>query len=174
MIQFSKNSWHYQFYLFAYGSRDVNGWRRPFPTNLCPYFWKLVLAFLLMPIFLPLVAPMLILDSVIEDEDENLKEQGVISILVAGGILAWIVIFIIFCLLSCFFIWSPIEKGFWNTIRTVGYTFWGLGILVGGYYGVRALFQRIRKKNPKQHSDSLIGSFIKAKYNKYCPQINWK
>jgi len=47
LIKLSKKSWHFKLNKYIYGSRLINGNMR----NLCPYFWMLMLALILAPIW---------------------------------------------------------------------------------------------------------------------------
>ena len=46
-LKYSKKSWHAWLYRSFYCKDEL-------PTNLCPYFWKVVLSFLLIPLTFPI------------------------------------------------------------------------------------------------------------------------
>jgi hypothetical protein len=159
------------------------------PETLCPYFWKLVFAWTLTIILSPLLLPTLILRKVTNDSDE----EATFGPYVAIGIFIYGLIFFIISI--GFFI-----SAYWITYYqgSIGFDLYVAGIIVTVIgsaalisWGANELKKLIRDRKYKQTvwSDELdmdipnphyrepkpniIIEFIKAKYNKYCPKIDW-
>jgi hypothetical protein len=84
---------------------------------------------------------------------------------------------------------------FWDNMRNGSIAFWFCIIVVALYAGIRHLFIRIKEGGKlydergrryygydseghriyyKEKKPNILAEFIKAKYNKYCPKIDWK
>ena len=164
------------------------------PSNLCPYFWKLVLAF-------TLSVPVLIVTAVYElffIKNQSKKPADSPSERFVLGLLCWPVLFLTVAVLSpilLFWITPENNSILWNLI-SAGIVTWAIAIIFGIIAGVKHLKEkRDDVKWNNRNSDNvydengnwipledriiekkpnLIVEFIKAKYNKYCPKIDWK
>ena len=156
---------------------------RHMPESLCPYFWKLVLAYPLIAVLLPLLIPTWITLKINGDEsDASMGAKAVMGLLLYGF---GFMIFVIGVFISSS--WVTYYKG------TPMYDFYivggGITLILGvacGYLGIKYLYQQYRKKRretlydenrnyiPVEEKPNLIVEFFKAKYNKYCPKITWK
>lgn len=158
---------------------------RHMPESLCPYFWKLVLAY---PLFIVLI-PLLIPYWIIERFDESYKEhKAPIGAKALIGVLIYGFVFMVFVV--CVFI-----SAFWITYYegTIMFRFYFSGgfisLILGvvfGCLGIKILYEQHRRRQrkrlynengnnlPLEEKPNLIVEFVKAKYNKYCPKITWK
>ena len=174
-----------QLYMWFYGISE-----RKLPTNLCPYFWKLVLMSLLIipySIFcLPVVIMELVMKILNKEEPRNETWERVGYSLV---------IYLVLIGLSSLVISITL---FWNTysyktnpimynLSITGTLLWGLSILIGSYHVLRGIGEWISNlfsnKNVKYDEGgyriyrepkvNIVKEFVKAKYHKYCPKIEW-
>jgi hypothetical protein len=86
-----------------------------------------------------------------------------------------------------FFFVPPGKDSFYGFMGTLGFAIWFLSIGIGIVEGYKAFKDwNYRRKikydengyriwnEPKQEKTYLVVEFAKAKYNKYCPKIDWK
>lgn len=128
------------------------------PDNLCPYFWKLVIAW----IFIIALLPFHIFASLFNKfncfSDNIIDTIKFITLaIILGAMVSPILLF-----------WYAFDKG---GLLPILISLGGaidmlviIGLLV-------VLKQHLFKSTPKQNS--IIKEFIMAKYKKYCPKINW-
>lgn len=159
------------------------------PSNLCPYFWKLVLAFVLaIPVLLATLFYQILYfrKSFPEPADSPLERFFI-------GLFLWGMLFLAFCSLSpLVLIWfTPEEKSLlWNVIGS-GFAVWASGAVIGIWVLIKHLKEkkddRKYRKNSydkngnwipyedriKEKRSNILVEFFKAKYNKYCPKIDW-
>jgi len=164
------------------------------PSNLCPYFWKLVVAY-------TLIVPLGILCiPVIFDRTEKFFEAESWFERMVGSILIWVALFL--GLASLFapitlLIWGWFaEKTTFNTLQTVGLITWGVVAVIALVSAIMYLISIRTKKKLKRSREfiwdengdwvpnpnyvphvekpNLLVEFIKAKYNRYCPKIDWE
>jgi hypothetical protein len=102
-----------------------------------------------------------------------------------------LIYFMLFCISSMLsvigllFI-TPEKDTFYMFMVTLGIMIWAAAIVIGVIEGVKALIEwnHSRKINydengrriwgePKEQKTYLVVEFVKAKYNKYCPKIDW-
>jgi hypothetical protein len=102
-----------------------------------------------------------------------------------------LIYFMLFCISSMLsvigllFI-TPEKDTFYMFMVTLGIMIWAAAIVIGVIEGVKALkeWNYSRKINydengrriwgePKEQKTYLVVEFAKAKYNKYCPKIDW-
>ena len=147
------------------------------PTNLCPYFWKLLVAMILFVPYYVLTIPTKVLN--FGDADTN-KEH------IARSIIIWVLVFTVCCTL--FAIGTLVLDVYYdeNTspllyfIQYIGFT--GLVLLGCVLVAVIIVFFEKKyndimgsrgRKPRKEPKPNLIVEFLKAKYHRYCPQITW-
>lgn len=156
--------------------REVYNTRR-MPESLCPYFWKLVLAYPLVVVLLPLLIPTWIMIK-FQDETDNDFPIGAKALM---GVLMYGFIFIVFVV-------GVFISSYWITYYqgTAMYSFYvggGLITLILGVTGIviwvkylienRKFKHRVNNEYIEEKPNVII-EFIKAKYNRYCPKITWK
>jgi polyferredoxin len=104
------------------------------------------------------------------------------------GVIIWFILFMLISMLSwigLFFVTPVIGSAYMDILATGGIG-WLFSIGFGALEGYKALkdwnYRRKIKYNedgyriwdePKEKHPSIIKEFIKAKYNKYCPKIDW-
>jgi hypothetical protein len=146
-------------------------------TNLCPYFWKLLVAMILFIPYYVLTIPTKVLN--FGDAYTN-KEH------ISRSIIIWILIVAVCCTL---FAIGTLVLGVYydekiqpvlSTIQYIGFT--GL-VLLGSVLAAWIIVSFKEKyddimdsrgrKPRKEPKPNLIVEFLKAKYHRYCPQITW-
>lgn len=155
------------------------------PTNLCPYFWKLVFAWLIVIPYSLFCLPVILMelfDKTYEVTDNSTGKR------IGYSSLTYFLLFLVGCMLSSigFFFVLPGKDSFYGFMGTLGFCLWGTGIVIGIVEGVKALkeWNRTRKikydvngyriwNQPREEKTYLVVEFVKAKYNKYCPKIEW-
>lgn len=167
-MNLSQNSWHYKLHQLTYmPSMRLD--------NFCPYFWRLLLAgLLLVPNFLFTLPSKIIL--MIDDTvgDMNWKENRAYFSPLMG--MSFIVNFFLFLLVGM--VWV-----FFDFNSLMG-SFGVLGWLVAIIAAIAGTIGYIREKRREARRSKGIVSwtekppnifveFIKAKYKKHCPIINW-
>jgi hypothetical protein len=140
------------------------------PTNLCPYFWKLVTAVILSPLFAIYTLPYEIINY-------KRSRRDTYGDMLEESLGYWLLIAAIICMISSlgFFFYIP-DKGslLWG-IMGVGCILWGSLILVGITWAIVKTVEYLKsKKSDDEKTDNIIVEMVKAKYHKYCPKIDWK
>lgn len=178
-MQLNLNSLSAKLYRWFYTTSQM-------PQSLCPYFWKLVLMWVLILPYSLISIPTLIIRRFQPDAKYSTISRFVVSLVV------WFIIFILLCMLIAvfapFFIGLPkLSDDLYLLLFTLGSACW----LVTIVYGSGSLFMWAKEKwinrnikydehgNPiweptKERQPSIITEFVKASYNKYCPKIDWK
>ena len=175
------NSLNAKLYCWFYGKTAYH-----LPNNLCPYFWKLILAWLLLVPY-ALFCTLYILTNEIfnpkyENGDHKTGERFGISLLLNGIIM---MLFLMINVVVWFFVdYTP--KSIFSELLGPGAMLWVVAIGFGIYYGIKALHEYIKEKRIprdengyriypeyKEKKPNLIVEFAKAKYGKYCPKIDW-
>ena len=181
-MKLNANSLNAKLYCWFYGKSSYH-----LPNNLCPYFWKLVLAWaLLVPYSLFCTLYILtheVFDSKYENGDHKTGERVGDSVILNG------IVFILFLMINVivrlFVDYDP--DSFFSRILGPGVMVWTVGFCFGIYYGVKALVERIKESRIKrdeygrriyleykEKKPNLIIEFVKAKYGQYCPKIDWE
>ena len=144
-----------------------NEWRMP--SNLCPYFWKLVLMFVLI-----LPSAILSLPHTAYQKFDRDSHNPIF------GLFGWGVLWIVFCVLvaiSSLFIHYD-KHSFMLCSSVTGWMTMMLLSLTGLVLSIIHLREKYIEKRAQNHCEeepsNIISEFIKAKRNKYCPQITWK
>jgi len=138
------------------------------PNNLCPYFWALLFAVLFSIPFILYSIPGVILLLFSKNKkyvDNDRQKHNIIAIL----LLIFLASFICAILL-----WSMGSEGVNSLVAILGVTgsFIIAFILILG--SVILIVEYNKNKVITTNNGTIIGNFIKAKYNKYCPIITWK
>ena len=151
------------------------------PESLCPYFWKLVVAWPITILFSPLLIPFWIVDKLNEGDDESVPfpAQALIGILMYGAV------FCVFCLgVTISSIWITYYQGtHWYGWYVSGFIVIFVALVGSIIFLISKLKERRRESRYDENGNylpteepkpSILVEFIKAKYNKYCPKIDWK
>jgi hypothetical protein len=152
------------------------------PQNLCPYFWKLVLMWVFIIPYTIISLPSILMNSVNRDTHQSSGERfGV-------GIILWFIIGMLISMLSWIgvFFFEPVKDTIWMHMLVIGFIGWGFSIV----FSAIALFKWSKEKWQNRHvkydengwriwepvkekESSIFVEFVKAKYKKYCPKIDW-
>ena len=176
-MKLNQNSISAHLYRWFYGTQQM-------PSNLCPYFWKLVTATVFaIPVFI-ITLPHIIMYRKGEGRDSFSERIGI-------GMVSW---FILFCLSSMIswvgLVWtSPVKDGIWYHMLGIGGACWmfaiGIGIAQLIKYTKDKMSQaRYRRENYDENGNwipqedrvkksNILVEMIKATYHKYCPKIDW-
>ena len=146
--KFSRNSWHRSLYRWTY-------WSNPEDISLCPYFWKVIGATLTYPF-------RLMSRTIPHSTKDKIETLGVVALLVTlFGFIA-------------FLAWDWFTTGRWFPLATV--------IIAFSPRPLRRLYQMGSKrwhhvptppKPLKVKQPSLLSEFLKAKWRKVCPKVQW-
>jgi hypothetical protein len=144
------------------------------PTNLCPYFWRLVTAVILSPLLAIHTLPYEII---------NYKRQRWDTYGDMLGISAayWFFIAAVICMISTLglFFYTPDKDSLLMGMMALGFCVWACLIVVGSAWVIHKTVKYLRndnhsKKSNAEKTDNIIVEMVKAKYYKYCPKIDWK
>lgn len=150
------------------------------PENLCPYFWQCVWMYLTIIPYSIMSLPFILFPKLEKPigvcTNANRPFMGMIS---------YFVLFCIGCMgFTAATIWtaSDAKIDLLEPVYLIGFVWWAALFIVGLIGMMRSIIKSgIIKKlfQPKvklyaPRSESIIISFVKAKYNKYCPKIEWK
>jgi hypothetical protein len=172
-MKLNQNSLSAKLYRWFYGATQM-------PSNLCPYFWKLVTAVMFgLPVAI-FTAPHMIIYK--DDSHSSFAERIGISAVawfLLGGIISMLSLF------GLFFV-TPVENSVYMHMIGIGLIFWSFAIGIGIAHLVKFLRKKWQNRHSKydedgfpiytkkENSDNVIIEMVKAKYNKYCPKIDWK
>ena len=163
-------------------SAKLNRWfydENKMPSNLCPYFWKLIAMWIFIIPFSIISIPVIILEKINQEKfyAGNILLKILVSLVLYVGLYGITTMFI--SLITIWFVSKDIIIHY-NYIYIVGTLLDLFGLIWLIYFGVDKIvnyysFKKYwkNKEEPKKES-SIIKEFIKAKYNKYCPKIDWK
>ena len=144
------------------------------PNNLCPYFWKLAIAYTFALPLLILTLPYTILRA----------ERHSSTPRIAYSIIFYVITFTAISMLSVsglYFV-TPEENTFYFFLVIFGIMAWFLIFSFGVLFLISKLATKWQsyRYHKKYFSDklkttkvNLIVEMVKAKYRKYCPKIDW-
>lgn len=161
-MKINKNSWHSKLYHWTYDTDYITY----LPTNLCPYFWKLVFALLVFIPNLIVRIPYLILNKLWFKEISKGSESTI------NGILCSLSIFLLFVV--SIMEWELIKAcfNFYSYDSFLANSTLMMDLLVLIILSI-FIYNITINKNYIKDGVNIPVEFIKAKYNKYCPQITW-
>jgi hypothetical protein len=177
-MKLNSNSISSKLYRWFYGTNDL-------PNNLCPYFWKLALAWLVVIPYSLVCLPVIIME--LKDSNYQYHENST-GKRIGYSVLTYFMLFLIGCALSLigFFFITPEKGSFYLFMGSLGGFVWIIAIAICLSEGVKSLQDwNYRRKikydengyriwnEPKEEKTYLIIEFVKAKYSKYCPKIDW-
>ena len=156
-MELSKNSWHVWVYKMTYGYYKL-------PHNLCPYFWKLLLALITFPVNAVWTGPAYI-------KSFSLNQKWYKDGFWGGGNYAKGFAFniILSVITSMVLMWFRDNEAI-IAAGIVGYTVVGFILLC---IGVNKYSKKYPKKEKVKKPNVFI-EFIKATYRKNCPMLMWK
>lgn len=156
-MQLNQNSLSARLYKEFYSCENL-------PTNLCPYFWKLVVAYVVSPIYFIVVYPIKRKWMLGKIFSGILFAFAVAIALTVIGFLLYINYHLIRAAIGCYYYksWLANSAIFWDT-----YIFVVLPGIIKYFKGEKSPKEKVKR-------EYLVTEFIKAKYNRYCPQITWK
>lgn len=170
-MELSKKTWHAKLYCLTYGIGTL-------PNNLCPYFWKIVIAMLL---FVPLTIfflPRIVFNKLVNrfTHDDDVSDDGYLSVQIFIAIGVNVLLFVLFCMAYMWFIPAFINKDLkLHPIWVFGSLGYILTLIVTILiFQVRRKEKRTEKQVYKKPEPNIFIEFVKAKYNRYCPKIDWK
>jgi hypothetical protein len=152
-MELKLNSWYVWLWNYTYDTR--------LPDNLCPFFWKLVLAIIL---FIPNVILRLPVN-ILRIFDKDVEVNSAI------GAFVWLVfisVTLITYTISHWILWLVDAYSYDSAAANVGGFVVIATILFSIYY---YLFESNKSINL---DNNILITYIKSVYNKHCPKINWK
>ena len=181
-MKLNRNSISARLYRWFYMTKEM-------PQTLCPYFWKLVIMWIfILPVSI-ISAPMVITK---QDPDEWFVR-------ILGGACLWFLAFIVFLAIFpvTYLLWGWFNPN--TTFRAwqgVGILIWMITLVVSIVFTILHFYKNRRDNRrhkqsewiwdengdhvlnpdyvPYEERSNIFIEFIKAKYNKYCPKIDWK
>jgi hypothetical protein len=168
----NENSFNANLYRWFYGKYNL-------PTNLCPFFWKLVAAWILLIPFSIFCLPTIIKDIFSGNFTLGKEKPGDrlwISLVIWSGL-----VLVTSMVLAIPLIFT--DLGDFNGLGRTGILLWIIGLFIGTIYlcvhGYDKYLDSKKKYDQRgyriyeEKTDNILIGFIKAKYNEWCPVITW-
>jgi hypothetical protein len=177
-MKYNANSLNSKLYRWFYAQS-----KNALPSNLCPYFWKLVMAWVVLIPYALFCAPSIILNEAFSKGYRN--GQVKTGERMFHSVVVYLLIFVLLAMgAAVATLFTTLYKGtFFGEIWFGGVVFWILLIGFGIIEGIKALIEYIKDSRKVYDEDgyrvypdkkpNLLIEFFKAKYNKYCPKIEW-
>jgi len=161
-MELNSNSFSAKLYCWFYDKRSFE-----LPESLCPYFWKLLIAYVVVIPYCIFALPVLWLN--------NWRNES-IARGVFGSILAYALIYMIFTFLLIPYglVFGLAKSAFIKVSFNVGIQVWVVFIIVFLSHSISWLYKFITNKKFKPKKPNLLKEFTLAKINKVCPKITWK
>ena len=149
------------------------------PTNLCPYFWKQVIMYILWIPYLTFSLPFIIIESLSNKRlsINNLSSDNKFESCLIGTMI-YALLSLSILLLVCEY---HLIKYWFNAYSYDSRLATGAGlinIVVVVALNIIAIVKYFRNKKEnnrsKETSSNILIEFIKAKYNNYCPTLEWQ
>jgi hypothetical protein len=141
------------------------------PDSICPYFWKLLMAWVFV-IPVSLFSFPAVIAEIITKQSYGLGRLFMSVVLYMALYCIVSMVFTVLIFTNHYDSESIIVK-----MGSAGILIWVVAIVIT----VIAILELIQKKSQVEHlrnsdkvSDSVIIGFVKSKYNKYCARITWK
>jgi hypothetical protein len=149
------NSFNAKFYRYFYDANSM-------PDSICPYFWKLLMAWVFV-IPVSLFSFPAVIAEIITKQSCGLFRLFTSFVLYMALYFIISMVFTVLILINHYDSESIIVK-----MGSVGIVIWILAIVIT----IVTIVNHLRNSN--KVSDSVIIGFVKSKYNKYCAKITWK
>ncbi len=162
-MKLNKNSISAKLFRWFYRTSEL-------PTNLCPYFWKLVMAYVFaIPVFI-ISLPYVIVDK--DSRNESLGNR------IGLGFVCWFILFLLIVALTpiMLFWYTPVKDSFLEILIHCGFFVWLAGLIIGIMWFIHHLGEKIKERRnlpKKEKRSNIIVEMVKATYYKYCPKIDW-
>ena len=162
-MKLNKNSISAKLFRWFYRTSEL-------PTNLCPYFWKLVMAYVFaIPLFI-ISLPYVIIDKSSSIESLNSR--------IWGGFVCWVILFLLITALTPIMLFwhTPVKDSLLETLIEIGVFTWITGLIIGIMWFIHHLGEKIKERRnlpKKEKRSNIIVEMVKATYYKYCPKIDW-
>jgi len=170
-MKLNKNSISAKLFRWFYGTREL-------PTNLCPYFWKLVMAYVFaIPVFiisLPSILPYSIIDKDTCNESPGNR--------IWMGMVGWFGLFLLITALTPIMLFwhTPVKDSLLEILMIYGFFLWAAGLTLGIIWFIHYIQDKIKERKwesrnlpKKEKRSNIIVEMVKATYYKYCPKIDW-
>lgn len=179
-MKLNANSIHAKLYCWFYGKHK----EYDLPKNLCPYFWKVVLAWILILPYAVFCTPFILTSELFSKSYKNGDNK--FGERIGMSFIIYIFLFALFILgVGVGALFTTYLKGsLFANMMPGAILLWGVLIVIGIYHGIKYLVQVIRdsRKVYDEHGyrvypekkPNLVVEFVKAKYNSYCPKIDWE
>jgi len=178
-MKLNQNSVSVKLYKWFYGVSEYQG----LPNNLCPFFWRVVLMYLTFIPYVWLSIPVVVydlFDKQYKNGDRKIGERLGVSFGVYIAIL--IVLALITAIVGLFVKFEP--KTLFGNLMVGGIVFWVFLLIIGIIEGFKYLRDYSTRDESyydydqdkwvvKKAKINLTAEFIKAKYHKYCPKLEW-
>lgn len=178
-MELNHNSLSARLYRFYVGHDNM-------PTNLCPYFWKLVLVYLTVIPLTLLALPTMVMEKLINSHKYSTKWVPLVK-LAFGGFMIYVLIYLVLSMLfaSGAFIFGynyiPEENevlSFLGFTQSIGLMLVSALLIMGAVVliitTISMMLKLLAADHRKFRDSNVMIQFVKAKYNRYCPQIQWK
>lgn len=163
-----QNSTSARLYKWLYSTNDL-------PDNLCPYFWKLVFAYWVIVPYVVIALPCLVMEKIVNKTFFSTRDSFGARLGIGVGIyfILWCIVCAV-CTVTMLFI-PPARHSLYEFMAAVGAVVWVI-CMVCGLDHLYTDYQERKwaKRFGRPYKPNLIVEFVKAKYGKYCPKINWK
>jgi uncharacterized membrane protein len=145
--------------------------QKTMPESLCPYFWKLLLMWVFIVPYTIISLPFIVIGDDLGEKSSIKAMMGFLYWVIIGLLLT--IVFALFTFWKTFPVGSPLDL-----IQKVGFISGACGVIIFATVYILVNYEDWRFRNSfsakKKKQDSILVSFVKAKYNKYCPKITWK
>ena len=166
-MKLNKNSISAKLFRWFYGTTEL-------PTNLCPYFWKLVMAYVFaIPLFI-IPLPYVIINKDTCNESPGNR--------IWMGIICWFILFSLITALTpiMLFWYTPVKDSFLEFLIIYGFFELAAGLTLGIIWFIHYIQDKIKERKwenrnlpKKEKRSNIIIEMVKATYYKYCPKIDW-
>ena len=166
-MKLNKNSISAKLFRWFYGTSEL-------PTNLCPYFWKLVMAYVFAIPLCIISLPYVIINK--DTCNESLGNR------IWMGIICWFILFSLITALTpiMLFWYTPVKDSSLEILIHCGFLTWMAGLLIGIIWFIHYIQDKIKERKwenrnlpKKEKRSNIIVEMVKATYYKYCPKIDW-
>jgi hypothetical protein len=178
-MKLNENSVSAKLYKWFYAVSEYQG----LPNNLCPYFWRMVLMYLTIIPYVLFSIPVVVYDLFDKNYSNGDRKTGE-RLGVSAGV--YIALFAITALISAIVaLFIKVEKNtLFEFLVVGGVLIWAGLIVIGIIEGIKHLREYATTNDSyydeqqnkwvvKKAKVNMTAEFIKAKYNKYCPKIDW-